>query len=112
MKAQTQLRFLFCSPQKITPCTSTQRTHHKITAIKEHNLYKLLKLTTIPRPQSIDDNVDGDKKSPANIIADGGGIVEEFEFELDDNLDKNVCNLGKLVNSYTSLNATILNFSK
>ena len=54
-------------------------------------------LHTIPRPPSIDDNVDGDKKSPARMTADGLGY----------NLAKKVCNRGKFDNSYTSLMDTI-----
>lgn len=48
------------------------------------------KRTTIPRPPSIEESVDGDKKSPATIMADG---------LMGDNLAKNVCTLGKFVNS-------------
>ena len=44
-------------------------------------------LHTIPRPPSIDDNVDGDKKSPARMTADGLGY----------NLAKKVCNRTRYV---------------
>jgi hypothetical protein len=52
-----------------------------------------LSVATIPRPPSIDDNVDGLRKSPHNTTAFGFG----------DNLVKNVCILGKFSSEYTSL---------
>ena len=51
------------------------------------------RVATIPRPPSIDDKVDGERKSPDKTTADGFG----------DKPVKNICNLGRFASSYTSL---------
>jgi hypothetical protein len=74
----------------------------------------VLRVATIPRPPSIEERVDGDRKSPARTTAEGrigrcGVDVagDDDDDDDDDNFDRKVCSRGRFASSYTSLMATI-----
>lgn len=76
----------------------------------------VLRVATIPRPPSIEDNVDGERKSPARTTAEGRRLVrygddevddDEDDDDDDDSVDRKVCKRGRFASSYTSLMATI-----